>query len=101
MSRDSRANVAQFNCSRNQVAKWSYLYRHLFAFVLHIRHIVFNCDASAKGSRVIHALTWRLFCEDFCRTKKYYMFKTSVNRSRPVRDPCEDFAILCERFATV
>ena len=21
----------------------------------------------------IHAMTWRLFCDDFCRTKKYYM----------------------------
>ena len=46
-------------------------------------------------------MTWRRFCDDFCRTKKYYMFKTLANRSRRVRDACEDFAIPCERFATV
>ena len=33
--------------------------------------------------------------------KKYYMFKTLANRSRRVRGACEDFAIPCERFATV
>ena len=49
----------------------------------------------------IYAMTWRRFCEDFCRTKKYYMFKTLANRSRQVRDACEDFAIPCQRFATV
>ena len=27
------------------------------------------------------------------------MFKTLANRSRRVRDACEDFAIPCERFA--
>ena len=48
-------------------------------------------------------MTWRRFCDDFCRTKKYYMFKTLANRSRRVRDACEDlkFAIPCKRFATV
>ena len=48
-----------------------------------------------------YAMTWRGFCDDFCRTKKYCMFKTLANRSRRVRDACEDFAIPCERFATV
>ena len=47
------------------------------------------------------AMTWRRFCDDFCRTKKYYMFKTLANRSRRVRDACEVFAIPWERFATV
>ena len=62
---------------------------------------------SAKGRRRVrngfatYAMTWRRFCDDFCRTKKYYMFKTLANRSRRVRDACEDFAIPCERFATV
>ena len=49
----------------------------------------------------IYAMTWRRFCDDFCRTKKYYMFKTLANRSRRVPDACEDFAIPCECFATV
>ena len=29
------------------------------------------------------------------------MFKTFANCSRPVRDACEDFAMPCERLATV
>ena len=48
-----------------------------------------------------YAMTWRRFCDDFCRKKKYYMFKTLANRSRRIRDACEHFAIPCERFATV
>ena len=39
-----------------------------------------------------YAMTWRRFCDNFCRTKKYYMFKTLATRSREVRDACEDFA---------
>ena len=48
-----------------------------------------------------YAMTWRRFCDDFCHTKKYYMFKTLANHSRRVRDACEDFAIPWERFSTV
>ena len=48
-----------------------------------------------------YAMTWRRFCDDFCRTKKYYMFKTLANRSRRVCDACKDFAMPCKRFATV
>ena len=48
-----------------------------------------------------YEMTWRRFCDNFCRTKKYYMFKTLATRSREVRDACEDFAIPCKRFATV
>ena len=61
----------------------------------------------AKGWRGVrdgfatYAMTWQQFCDVFCRTKKYYMFKTLANRSRQVRNACEDFAIPCERFATV
>ena len=62
---------------------------------------------SAKGWRRVgdgfatYGMSWRRFCDDFCRTKKYYMFKTLANSSRRVRDACKDFAIPCERFATV
>ena len=62
---------------------------------------------SAKGWRQVHdgfatyAMTWQRFCDDFCRTKKYYMFKTLANRSGRVRDACKDFVIPCERFAIV
>ena len=62
---------------------------------------------SAKGWRRVrdgfatYAMSLRRFCDDFCCTKKYYMFKTLANHSQRVRDACEDFAIPCERFATV
>lgn len=62
-----------------------------------------NYDASAKDSRQVgegfatHAMSWRLFSEDFCRIK----FLTCSKLSRTVRDACEDLAIPCERFATV
>ena len=44
------------------------------------------------------AITWRLFCDDFCRTKKSSMFKTFANSSRPVCDAIEDFALPCKGF---
>ena len=62
---------------------------------------------SAKGWQRVrdgfatYVMTWRRFCDDFCCTKNYYMFKTLANRSRRVRDACDDFAIPCERLATV
>ena len=62
---------------------------------------------SAKGWRRVgdvfatYAMTWRRFCDDVCRIKKYYMFNTLANRSQRVRDACKDFAILCKHFATV
>ena len=37
-----------------------------------------------------YAMTWRRFCDDFCRTKKYYMFKTLAKRSRRVCIACKD-----------
>ena len=48
-----------------------------------------------------HAMTLRLFCEEFCRIKILDMFKFFANRSRPVRDSCEDIANPCERFTIV
>ena len=46
-------------------------------------------------------MTWVTVLRLVLLHKMYYMFKTFANRSRRVRDVCEDFAILCERFATV
>ena len=61
------------------------------------------CEGLATGRRRVRDICddLAMVCDDFCRTKKYYMFKTLANRSRRVRDACEDFAIPCERFATV
>ena len=66
-----------------------------------------HCALSARGWRRVrhgltkYAMTWWWFCDDFCRTKKYYMFKTLEKRSQRVSDACQDFAIPCERFMTV
>ena len=81
--------------------------RKTFLFISQICRIVARENLAAMGSRRVgdgfatHAMTSRWFCDDFCRTKKYYMFKTLANRSRRVRDACEAFAIPCDSFATV
>ena len=51
-----------------------------------------------------YVMTWRRFCDDFCRTKKYYMFKTLANGLRRVCDAWEDFvyhANVSRQFSTV
>ena len=40
-----------------------------------------------------YAMTWRRFCDEFCRTKMCFMFKTLANRSRRVRDACDEFMV--------
>ena len=54
---------------------------------------VCECLRIVGNGLATYAMTWRRFCDDFCRTKKYYMFKTLANSSRRVRDACKDFAI--------
>ena len=103
MSHDVRANFDQFYLSQ--------LSLEMVLFMSHICRIVQIAETSLgcvceRLRRVgdgfaTYAMTWRRFCDNFCRTKKYYMFKTLATRSRRVRDACEDFAISCERFATV
>ena len=95
-SRDCLTTVARYSCER------------LTTVVRHSRECLTTfLRTSAKGWRRVrdgfatYAMTWRRFCDNFCRTKKYYMFKTLATHSRRVRDACEDFAIPCERFATV
>ena len=68
------------------VAIYSHLYR-IFVALCGSRKL--NCNVSAKGSRrrvrdgfATYAMTWRLFCEDFCRTKSI----TCLKLSRTVRD---------------
>ena len=103
VSHDVRANFDQFYLSQ--------LSLEMVLFMSHICRIVQIAETSlrtsAKGWRRVHdgfatyAMPWRRFCDNFCCTKKYYMFKTLATRTRRVRDVCEDFAIPCERFATV
>ena len=103
VSHDVRANFNQFYFSQ--------LSLEMVLFMSHICRIVQIAESSLRcvgeGLRRVcdgfatYAMTCRRFCDNFCRTKKYYMFKTLVNRLRRVRDACEDFAIPCKRFATV
>ena len=128
MSHDSRETVARYSCerltSRETFARVSHDVRANFdqfylsqlslemvLFMSHICRIVQIAETSLRcvcerlrrvgDGFATYAMTWRRFCDNFCRTKKYYMFKTLATRSRRVRDACEDFAIPCERFATV
>ena len=103
VSRDVRPNFNQFYFSQ--------LSLELVLFMSHICRSVQIEETSLRcvcerlrmvgDGFATYAMTWRWFCDDFCRTKKYYMFKTLVTRRRRIRDACEDFAIPCERFATV
>ena len=103
VSHDVRANFDQYYVSQ--------LSLEMVLFISHICRIVQIAETSlrcvcerlrrVRDGFATYAMTWRRFCDNFCRTKKYYMFKTLSTRSRRVRDACEDFAIPCERFATV
>ena len=103
VSHDVHANFNQFYFSQ--------LSLEMVLFMSHICRIVQIAETSLQcvferlrrvsDGFATYAMTWRRFCDDFCRTKKYYMFKTLANRSRRVCDACEGFAIPCEHFATV
>ena len=63
---------------------------------------------SANGSRWVgdgfatHAMTLAIVLRGFLSQKSTTSLNFAfVNRSRSVREPCEDFAIPCERLATV
>ena len=103
VSHDVRANFDQFYLSQ--------LSLEMVLFMPHICRIVqiaetslrCNCERLRRvgDGFATYAMTWQGFFDNFCRTKKYNMFKTLATHSRRVRDACEDFAIPCERFATV
>ena len=103
VSHDVRANFNQFyflQLSLEMVLIMSHIY-----LIVQIAETSFRCVCErlrrVGDGFATYAMTWRRFCDDFCRTKKYNMFKTLANRSRRVRDACEDFAIPCKCFATV
>ena len=103
VSHDVRANYNQFYFSQ--------LCLKMVFFMSHICRIVQIAESFLRcvcerlrrvgDGFATYTMSWRRFCDDFCRTKKYYMFKTLANSSRRVRDTCKDFSIPCERFATV
>ena len=100
VSHDVHANFDQFYLSQLSLVYLSHCVDRGNFFAMCLR-------TSAKGWRRVddgfatYAMTWRRFCDNFCRTIKYYMFKTLATRSRRVRDACEDFAIPGESFVTV
>ena len=102
VSYNVRANFNQFYFSQISL--------EMVLFMSHMCRIVQIAESSLRcvcerlrrvGDRFVTGSRHMRFCDDFCRTKKYYMFKTLANRSRRVRDACEDFVMPCERFATV
>ena len=60
---------------------------------------------SEKGWRRVgdgfatYAITWPRFCDNFCRTKTYYMFKTFANSSRCMRSLCDAMRTFGDDFA--
>ena len=113
-SRDSRetfARVSHYVRANFDQFYLSQLSLKMVLFMSHICRIVQIAETSLRcvcerlrrvgDGFATYAMTWRRFCDNFCRTKKYYMFKTLAYCSRRVRDACEDFTIPCERFATV
>ena len=107
VSHDVRANFNQFYISQFSLEMVLFM-SHICRICADSKKFLAMClQTSAKGWRRVrdgfatYAMTWRRFCDDFCRTKKYYIFKTLANRSGRDRNACEDFAIPCERFATV
>ena len=106
--------LTMFTCDFGSVLFLAIKSRNGLIYVAYLSHyanrehfLAICLRTSVKGWRRVcdgfatYAMTWRWFCDDFCRTKKYYMFKTLANRSRRVRDAWEVFVIPCERFATV
>ena len=113
-SRETLVRVSHDLCANFNQFYFSQLSLEIVLFMSHIfvalcRSWKLPCDVFANvckglvtGSRqALDISDIRRFCDDFCRTKKYYMFKTLVNHLRRVHDACEDFAIPCEHFATV
>ena len=103
VSHDSRANFNQFYLS--QLSLKMVLFMSRICRIVQIAETSLRCVCErlrrVGDGFATYAMTWRGFCDNFCRTKKYYMFKTLATRLRRVRDACEDFALPRERFATV
>ena len=110
-SRETFVRVSHDVCANYIQFYFSLLSLEMVLFMSHICRIVQIAESSFQcvcerlrrvgDGFATYVTTWRRFCDNFCRTKKYYVFKTLANRSRRVRDACKDFAIPCKRFATV
>ena len=113
-SHDSRATFARVSHDVPANYDQFYLSQLSLEMVLFMSHICRNVQIAETSMQCVcerlrrvgdgfatYAMTWRRFCDKFCRTKKYYMLKPLATRSRRVRDACEDFAIPYEIFATV
>ena len=103
VSHDVRANFDQFYLS--QLSLEMVLFMSHLCRIVQIAETFLRCVCErlrrVGDGFATYAMTWRQFWDNFCRTKKYYMFKTLATCSQRVCDACQDFAIPCERFATV
>ena len=93
VSHDIRANFDQFYLSQLSLEKVLFM-SHLCRIV-QIAETFLRCVCErlrrVGDGFATYAMTWRQFCDNFCRTKKYYMFKTLATCSQHVCDACEDF----------
>ena len=86
VSHDVRANFDQFYLSQfslEMVLFMSHICRIVQIAETFLRCVCEHLRRVGDGFAT-YAMTWRRFCDNFCRTKKYYMFKTLATRSRRV-----------------
>ena len=110
-SRETFARVSHDVCANFDQFYSSQISLGMILFMWHICRIVQIAENSLRcvcerlrrvgDGFATYAMNWRRFCDNFCRTKMFYMFKTFATHSRRVPDACEDFAMPCERLATV
>ena len=101
VSHDVRTNVAQFYFLAIYPRNCPVCSQFILICIANSSHCgprKLNCDGSANGSRWV-----RDTCDDFAIVLRGVldMFKIFANRSRPVRDSCENIENPCERSTTV
>ena len=109
--RETFVRVSHNVCANFNQSYFSQLSLETVLFMLHNCRNVQIADTSLQcvcerlqrvgDGFATNAMTWRLFCDDFCGTKKYNMFKTLANHSGRVRNTCKDIAIPCKCFVTI
>ena len=85
-SRETLVRVSHDSCANFNQFCFSQLSLEMVLFMSHVCRIVQIPKTSLRcvcerlrrvgDGFATYAMTWRRFCDDFCCTKKYYMFKT-------------------------
>ena len=83
VSHDVRANFDQFYLS--QLSLEMVLFMSHICRIVQIAELSFGCICKrlrrVGDGFATYAMTWLWFCDNFCRTKKYYMFKSLATHS--------------------